>query len=85
MVNTSDIDDNTQPRSADSGERRTEATVDEDGRKRNPIRTVTQEDIETRQQDDSKSNSTDEGNKWREVKWEKGEVELNGVRCIVPV
>lgn len=49
MVNSGDIDDNTRSGSADCREPKVERTVDEaeDGRERNPVRKMTQEDMET--------------------------------------
>ena len=69
-VNSSDVDDNTRI-SADYKERKIEATVDKDRRKRNPVRTMTQENIETEQQVDSRSNSTAERKKMEGSKVEE--------------
>lgn len=51
IVNSNDIDDNTWPRSAGYRECKIEVRVDEGGRKRNPIRMMTQEDIGAKQHD----------------------------------
>jgi len=85
MVNGCDIDGNTRPRSADYREGKIEATVDEGGREQNPVRTMTQEDVGTKQQDDSKLNSTGEGKGMEGSKVGDGGVVSSGMGDTGPV